>query len=110
MTAAASLQWRIDIEQQAEAIKYGQRALRETGTHLGAPWAQAQWHAAREACALIDVECPYAPCYGGAELALKTAAAEYKALLKDAKAACGGVRQLRLALAAEGAHEFALAS
>ena len=109
-TAAAALQWRIDIEQGAEAVKYGQRALRATGDYLGAPWALAQWHAAREACALLDIECPYMPIYGGAALALKTAAAEYKALLKEAKTATGNARQLRLALADEDAHEFRMAA
>lgn len=110
MTAAQLLQERIDAQQSLDAIEYGLRSIEAcdgwlycTGIHAG-QLVRACYEAGRvlgrDGAVVLD---------NGCARLLRLARDQARARLKAAKVDCGGVRQLRLALA-ELAHQQSLAA
>lgn len=103
-TAERAIQNRVEAEQVAEAIKYGQRAMEagrgRVGCAIAGGWMEAQCEAAITVAEyLIDADVTST----NATWMLKRAAKIAKAQVAEAKAAVKAVgtqRQLRIAMAA----------
>ena len=120
MSGATWLQHRIEAQQLLEDIDYALRSIRECGSanYVGKGVHFYQLERGCEAAALFLDSTATAVRYAGGGHGCKARLLEAKKIaaetLKETKAIIreqfGTARQLRLAIAAEGAHEMALAA